>query len=172
MLQPARPSELISKHRLQVGWETVERSDANQRISVWCLHPHPCILDSTQKTRLEEMPGNGPGSAENLVELLLLLGLCNIHFAMHGVPMLVSLASGPLGLSGRCLPLFLFLQFIFTNELLKRFCVERGYLSLRRASRWRRRIGGLVCCPWPLLRHPLGLALRYLSLRRASRCRC
>ena len=35
--------------------------------------------------RLEEMPGICPGSAENLVELLLLLGLCSIHFAMHGL---------------------------------------------------------------------------------------
>ena len=84
----------------------MERSDANQRISVWCLRPHPCIVDSTQKARLEEMPGICPGSAENLVELLLLLGLCSIHFAMHGVPMLVSIASGPLGLSGRCACLF------------------------------------------------------------------
>ena len=124
----------------------MERSDANKRISVWCLHPHPCIVDPTEKTRLEEeMPGVCPGSAENLVELLLLLGLCSIHPSTHGVTTLVSTAGGSFAL-------FLLLQFIFTTELLERFRVECGYLSPWRASRWRRRIGGSSGSPWPLQR--------------------
>ena len=104
----------------------MERSDTNQRISVRCLHPHPCIVDPTQKTKLEEMPGVGPGSAENLVELLLLLSLCSIHPAMHGATVLVSIVGGSLGRSSRRLPLSLSLQFIFTNELLERCRVKSG----------------------------------------------